>query len=187
MDRLDVEVRPLAEAEVALVERHLGLDWGYPDKHRQRLALQRRGELVYLIAWHQGAPVGHVMLRWSGAPDPPVASRLRDCPDIEDLFVLPQHRSRGIGSRLLDHAEGLARAQGYAQVGLGVGVDNPRARALYERRGYRDAGFGQYTVAGWYLDRDGVEKRWQETCNYLVKALVPLDRPSSSPRPAAGR
>ncbi len=31
MDRLDVQVRPLAEAEIALVKRHLGLDRDYRD------------------------------------------------------------------------------------------------------------------------------------------------------------
>ena len=171
MENKTVEIRPLAEEELGLVERRLSLDPSYPDKHRKRLERQRRGEAVYLIAWHGEMSVGHGLLKWAGPGDGPMAARLERCPDVEDLFVHPDHRSRGIGARLLDHAESLAREREFPRIGLGVAVDNPRARILYERLGYEDTGFGEYIDRWQYTDRDGQKRWWEETCNYLVKDL----------------
>ena len=98
----------------------------------------------------------------------PMQSLLADCPDLQDAFVVPQYRSKGIGSRLLDAAELLVKQPGYARMGLGVAVDNPRARALYERLGYEDA---SYATGGRYFDRDGHEQTWEEICNYLIKKI----------------
>ena len=46
---LALEIRPLVQQELELVERHLKHDWGNPQKHRVRLERQLRDELVYLI------------------------------------------------------------------------------------------------------------------------------------------
>lgn len=45
-------------------------------------------------------------------------------------------RGQGIGSRLIAAVEDIGREAGCAGVTLGVDVNNPQARALYERRGY---------------------------------------------------
>lgn len=171
MERSAIKIRPLAKREIRLVERHINFDWAAPRKHRERLARQQEGHDVYLVAWLGGLPVGHVLLQWQGTNDLPSALRMDGCPNVEDLFVSPSHRSRGIGSRLLGHAEKLAIQMGYSQIGLGVSVDNPRARSLYDLRGYRDAAFGEYRTSGRYSDRDGREQQWEEICKYMVKRL----------------
>ncbi len=168
---VQVAIRPLEDEEVEILER--SLPSGPPEKHRERVTLQRDGQVAYLVAWQGGTPVGHVLLKWSGTDDKPMASRLRDCPDIEDLFVSPGLRSRGIGSRLLAAAEELVRQRGYRRVGLGVGIDNPRAHSLYLRHGYRDSGFGRYPHPVYYVDEQGNHRcRW-EICVYLIKELSP--------------
>ena len=60
----------------------------------------------------------------------------------DELFQLAVDRrasGRGVGSALLAAAEARIGA-GHAQAWLAVVPDNTRARALYERRGWRDAG-----------------------------------------------
>ena len=165
-----VEIRPLAEEEVPILEQHLRS--GPAIRHRQRYRLQEEGGGYCLIAWHDGLPVGHGVISWSGSPDEPMASQLRDCPDIEDLFVLPEYRSRGIGSQLLAALEGLARRYGYSRVGLGVAIDNVRAWDLYLRRGYADSGFGEYTHYTIYIDDQGRTRARTESCVYLIKELA---------------
>ena len=66
-----------------------------------------------------------------------------DIPEVSDLNVLPHHRNRGIGSRLLDAVEAEAARQ-TARVGLGVGLhaDYGAAQRLYVRRGYVPDGSG---------------------------------------------
>ena len=162
-------IRPLAEEELPLLEQFPS--GGLREKHPGRLPCQASGEAVYLVAWDGGLPVGHLLLKWGGAGAEPMASRLRDCPDVEDFTVRPEYRSRGVGTRLLDMAEGLARERGFARIGLSVGLENTRARALYERRGYADAGLGEHTVRWPYIDREGQRQWGEERCVYLVKAL----------------
>ena len=98
MDKMAVEIRPLAGEEIGLLEQHVA--FGPPEKHRERFARQRKGTVVYLVAWRENLPVGHALLKWDGSTDEPMASELDSCPDTEDLFVSPNHRSRGIGSQL---------------------------------------------------------------------------------------
>ena len=169
---LSIQVRLLAKHELEPVENSLDQDWGNSQKHRERLERQGRDKLAYLVAWIEGTPLGHAALKWDGASDKAVAGRVSQCPDVEDLFVHPERRSEGIGTEILREAEALARARGDQTVGLGVGIDNLRARKLYESLGYQDAGVGEYLDRWQYVDRSG-RKRWEEQrCCYLTKPLV---------------
>jgi ribosomal protein S18 acetylase RimI-like enzyme len=56
---------------------------------------------------------------------------------MDGLFVAPHARGCGVGTQLLDAIAEEARARGFREVRLDVVEDNLRARALYERKGYR--------------------------------------------------
>lgn len=63
--------------------------------------------------------------------------------EIDELFVLPEARSQGVGARLLAAAEAALAARGCVRLQLQLGVTNSAARAFYERRGYAPrAGYG---------------------------------------------
>ena len=171
MRTFTVRIRPIAAEDVAILIKRIAFDWGAPQKHSKRFEMQEKGDAVYLVAWYEELPVGHLLLKWQGTADDPLAPDIRDCPDLEDLFVCPGYRSGGIGTRLLECAEQAVENKGYALIGLAVGVDNSRARSLYERLGYRSTGTGQYETGGVYIDKDGSEKSWTEVCVYLTKQL----------------
>ncbi len=59
---------------------------------------------------------------------------------MDGICVLREARGRGVGSRLVEAICDEARARGYAEVRLDVIDTNWRARALYERLGFSDAG-----------------------------------------------
>jgi GNAT superfamily N-acetyltransferase len=59
----------------------------------------------------------------------------RDAFPIGELNVDEALRNRGIGGKLLQHAEGLAHSHGSSLMCLETGITNP-ARHLYERHGY---------------------------------------------------
>lgn len=64
----------------------------------------------------------------------------RDCEAgtllMDGIFVQPEARCLGVGSALLDAVEGVATARGLKRIRLDVIDQNPRARALYARRGF---------------------------------------------------
>ncbi|WP_432510046.1 GNAT family N-acetyltransferase [Kineococcus sp. SYSU DK001] len=92
---------------------------------------------------------------------------------LDGLCVDAGHRSAGIGSALLTAADALARDLGLRAVQLTVVDTNPRAEALYRRRGYTEVGHGDLgPLAGVYgFDRYRTLRR-------------PVDAPSPARRPA---
>jgi ribosomal protein S18 acetylase RimI-like enzyme len=56
---------------------------------------------------------------------------------IDGICVAKAHRSKGVGSMLLGALYREAAERGYASIRLDVIEDNFRARALYERQGFR--------------------------------------------------
>ncbi len=56
--------------------------------------------------------------------------------EIDELFVMPEARSRGVGGRLLAVAERALAAKGCVRLQLQLGLANAHGRAFYEHRGY---------------------------------------------------
>lgn len=160
----------MQKGEIPQLDAHLDVE-RLTERHGDRFTQQQDGQLTYLIAWLDGIPIGHTMVRWEGTTDASVADRISDCAHVEDLFVMPDLRSQGIGTRILEHGERLAAEREFTKIGLAVGTDNPRARALYERLGYVDTGFGVFEIGGTYTDIQGRQREWREVCEYLVKGI----------------
>ncbi|MFN8582964.1 MAG: GNAT family N-acetyltransferase [Gemmatimonadaceae bacterium] len=66
---------------------------------------------------------------------------------LNDLFVSPEARNRGVASALMARAEQLARSTSAAYVALETAQGNRSAQALYEGRGWiRERGFFHYSL-----------------------------------------
>lgn len=64
---------------------------------------------------------------------------------LNDLFVAPEGRRRGVGRALLERARQHARETGARGLGLATAITNTTAQALYESVGYiRDEVFYHY-------------------------------------------
>jgi GNAT superfamily N-acetyltransferase len=162
-----VEIRPGSAADLATLVAVLGERHWFSD----RLARQQRGGGVLLVAWLDGRPVGDVFLDCGPAQEPEVRRHLPGVPMLDHLEVPGPFMGRGIGTALIRVAEGHARQLGHKRIALGVGLDNPNARRLYERLGYADWGHG--TVVGTWAEHpdDGPPVRLSEVCDILVKRL----------------
>jgi GNAT superfamily N-acetyltransferase len=65
--------------------------------------------------------------------------------EIKRMFVRPSMRGTGLGRRILEHLEWEAAQLGALRVVLETGPEQPEARGLYERLGYRSIPcFGPY-------------------------------------------
>ena len=57
--------------------------------------------------------------------------------EIDEVFVSREQRSMGVGARLVAQAESDLARRGLVRLQLQLGVENHRARAFYERHGFR--------------------------------------------------
>jgi GNAT superfamily N-acetyltransferase len=163
------EIRQAGAGDLDALVAVLG-EWHF---FTDRLARQRGGGGVLLVAWFEGRPVGDVFLDCDPAEEPEFRRWLPGVPRLDHLEVLGPLQRRGIGTALIRAGEDAARRLGHDRLALSVALDNPGARRLYERLGYVDWGHG--TVVGTWLehDHDGPPVAMSETIDTLVKALYP--------------
>jgi ribosomal protein S18 acetylase RimI-like enzyme len=80
---------------------------------------------------------------WSRATTTPRSQQLL----LEGLAIEPTARGMGVGTRLLEAVDERARDLGRTEIILEVIDANPRAKALYERHGYRTV---TTVTSAWY-------------------------------------
>jgi GNAT superfamily N-acetyltransferase len=103
-----------------------------PDGCRRFLhARLSASQSVVFLAYADGVPAGFTQLY------PTFSSvSLRDDLILNDLFVTPARRDRGVGRALLERAQEHCRALGAKGLGLETGVENHGAQRLYRRMGW---------------------------------------------------
>jgi ribosomal protein S18 acetylase RimI-like enzyme len=130
-----VAIRTLREGDL------LSLEWEGQYKHFRRVyteAFERTlaGKSVLWVADLPGAGViGQVFIQL-------ICDRLElaDGHNRAYLYafrIRPDYRCQGLGSLILEKVEMDLRTRGFRWVTLNVARDNPRAQALYQRKGYR--------------------------------------------------
>ena len=60
--------------------------------------------------------------------------------EVKRMYTKPSHQGCGIGSRIVDEIETLARAEGLTQLVLETGDRHPAAYRVYERAGFHRCG-----------------------------------------------
>lgn len=146
---------------------------GNPMFQYNRYAIQKSGEGLYLIAWHNNTPAGHFLLRWSGPNDDPV-TKLVDITHsafLEAGLTKDEYRRQGVATAIILEAERLAKNKGCTCIGLEVGVSNSEAKRLYEKLGYEDWGHGEFLISWEYNDKNGNKGRETEVVIYMQKKL----------------
>lgn len=138
------------------------------DKYLMRCKDQSEGRAVSLVAEYKNQIAGYINVypnsEWG-------AFGGLGLPEIMDFGVLEKFRKLGIGTRLMDVAEMVARNYG-ERVYLGVGLHSGygSAQRMYVKRGYIPDGSGV-----WYQDK--VCGQYEECCNdddlvlYFIKNL----------------
>jgi GNAT superfamily N-acetyltransferase len=172
-----ISVRIVEDTEFAILVETFPETGAAPiNRHLERFRWQQEGAVTCFVAWDDATPVGYVYVRWpDGGADLSHHARALGCPELGDLFVVEHARGRGIGRKLVETAESIVISRGLHQLGLEVTAANPHtavARALYERLGYRDAGFGDFISGYTYWDDTGAPHRDEELYRYLVKQLT---------------
>lgn len=83
-----------------------------------------------------GRPIGFLVLTWGFS----LEFHGRDA-FLDEFYIRPEFRGRGIGSEALEYAAGYCAVNGIRTMHLEVEDSNPRVHRLYERNGFADRGF----------------------------------------------
>ncbi len=142
-----VEVRQAALSDldelVPLFDRYREFQKEASDPGAARAFLQARfdhGESFVFVAHVADAPAGFAQLYPSYS-----SVSLARVFILNDLFVDPSVRRKGVASQLLAAVERHAWSLGAVRVTLNVANDNAQGQALYEKRGWtRDRQFHMY-------------------------------------------
>ena len=149
-----LRISELRTSELELVDEQLPLN---------RLDQHAADGSTYLIAWEDGRAVGHAHVAWQRTH--------LGLPEIQDVFVLPEHRRRGVATELTRAAEEEARRRGWDRISLSVSSEgNEPARRLYEGSGYVEAAVAPVRVLGSITLR-GRAVEVDDTLTYLTKSL----------------
>lgn len=90
------------------------------------------GDVIALLAGDPAAGFALLTLRPNVWYQGPVAL-------LDELYVVPELRGSGLGSGLLDAAEGVTRARGGELLEINVDGNDIDARRFYERHGYANS------------------------------------------------
>ncbi|WP_420432115.1 GNAT family N-acetyltransferase [Hyphobacterium sp.] len=130
-DPLGDEARTLIAALDAELAGHYDDENNFPVSPEE---LADKTTDFFLAETFGGEKIGTIALR-----------RVKDYAEIKRMFVLPEHRGKGIAHALLKAAHESAMQHGYEIVRLETGSYQSAAIALYESAGYqRRSAFGDY-------------------------------------------
>jgi GNAT superfamily N-acetyltransferase len=94
--------------------------------------LQNEGLGLFLVARDGGDVIGLAVLSFAWTLEHGGKSAW-----LDELYVIPEHRGRGVGRELLDRVMGEARVLGCKAIDLEVEEAHRRVEHLYQREGYR--------------------------------------------------
>jgi 8-oxo-dGTP pyrophosphatase MutT (NUDIX family)/GNAT superfamily N-acetyltransferase len=138
----DIVIRPMHAQDISRVA-DLYLPWSTMEKTTDRWQKyyeeQRQKIRTVAVVEKNDQILGYgSLLRRSEYP------HFSNIPEISDVWIYEKHRRQGIGKQLLSWLEKLAHQEGYAQIGIGVGLyqDYGPAQNLYFQLGYKPDGRG---------------------------------------------
>ena len=138
-----VIIQPFQAADIEeMVIAFQLLGWNKPRTQFEKyLSEQEHGKRTVFIARTDGKFAGYATLVWN-SEYPSFA--IKNIPEVKDLNVLPKYRKQGIGQKLMESCEEIARKHDHNTLGLGVGLifDYGSAQRLYFRLNYFPDGAG---------------------------------------------
>lgn len=112
----------------------LDLEWPFSTEGINYYKKVASGEKGYcLIAEKEGVPVGYV-----AAVKTVVGYRKSSYVEVDNIGVSPEYRSQGIGKKLMEAAENIAREQGIDKIFLSAYVGNKRGISFYKDLGFEE-------------------------------------------------
>lgn len=163
-----VTIRSVQEADLP------ALEWDGQYRHYRRVFRQtfeetRQGKRLMLAAVIAGEIIGQIFVQLTGNNSLLVDGKQRGY--LYALRVKPHWQRRGVGRQLIRAGEAELARRRYCIAVIAAAKNNPAARRLYERLGYRV--FAEDPGLWYYTDAEGRQQRVEEPAWLLEKHLTP--------------
>lgn len=132
---------------------------------RRAFREQQLGRRSILVADCNQFPIGCLFVQFARADDGPIKRAY-----LYSFRVMEMFRGQGIGTRLLSYAETIIGQRSHTWALISVAKDNPAARRLYERLGYRV--YAEDEGRWHYVDHRGNLRYVHEPCWMLQKPIL---------------
>lgn len=170
MQKKEIMIRRLELRDTPeIVTAFQRIGWTKPiSQYEYYLVEQELGARDVYVAFIEAKFAGYLTICWSSSYEP---FQSEGIPEIMDFNVLPEYRRRGVGTQLMDRAEGkIASVSTTAGIGVGMTPDYGAAQRLYVLRGYVPDGRGLHYRG--YPTKYGEEIKVDDTLAlYLTKKL----------------
>ena len=133
---------------------------------RRTFREQQQGHRLMLIADCNDFPIGQVFVQLNEGE---FRFDHQKRAYLYSLRVMEMFRGKGLGTWLMREAEAMVASAGYHWITIAAAKDNPAARKLYERMGYRV--FAEDSGDWSFLDHRGIVQYVHEPCWVLEKRL----------------
>lgn len=173
LDRTSLTVEVPITLRIAVHTDLPKLEWygqyaHYRQLFRRAFRDQQAGRRLMLVAVTSDFPIGMIFIQLQSA-EPLVADGVTRA-YLYSLRVMEMFRGKGIGTSLIQEAEGIVMDRGFQWTTIAVAKSNHGAHRLYRRLGYRifSNDPGQWS----FLDHRGQVRRVSEPCWLLEKNLL---------------
>ncbi|MEL6269343.1 MAG: GNAT family N-acetyltransferase [Chloroflexota bacterium] len=164
--QMSVMIRTVERNDLPALEMD-GLFVKFRNLFRRAYREQSNGRRLLLMADSNGVAVGRLFILFVSSDHAIADGHNRAY--LYSFYILSAFRGHGIGTHMVNYAEGILRERGFRYVTIAVAKDNAGALRLYERLGYtrvrEDPGKWSYT------DHLGKTHRVHEPCWILEKIL----------------
>lgn len=165
----ELMIRPIEKSDLDKMDDTFKSEFGRT--HSDDLHDQSLSNLSFLIAWLNGDPVGHALVRWSGPREETVRKNYQDCPEIYRLRVLKEFRSQGIATAIIKECENEALKRQCLLIGLGTHSNITSKDNLYIQLGYGPSTASNYVDTYKTRSDDGTVATIRKNAQFLIKRL----------------
>ena len=166
---VELIIRPIEESDLDKMDNTFKSEFGRA--HADDLHDQSLSRISFFVAWLDGNPVGHALVRWLGPREETLRKDYPDCPEIYRVRVLKEFRSQGIATAIIKKCEDEALKRQRLLIGLGTHSNITSKDNLYIQLGYESSTVGRYNDTYKTKLEDGTVTTIRKEAQFLIKRL----------------
>lgn len=165
----ELTIRPIEKSDLDKMDNTFKSEFGRT--HADDLHDQSLSKLSFFVAWLEGNPVGHALVRWLGPREEHIRKDYPDCPEIYRVKVLKKFREQGIATAIIRKCEQEALKRECVLIGLGTDPNISSKDNLYKQSGYESS------TVNYYIDiyktrlENGAVVTIRKDAQFLIKRL----------------